>query len=67
MNDRKTSPIETDSDFVTESDSFWEPGNYKHTTKRIADAYSLSNDLVQLIQERYDERMFLRKLIAYLK
>lgn len=34
------------------SESFWEPGNYKKTTKRIEDGFKLCNDMVQLIQER---------------
>ena len=34
------------------SDSFWEPGNYKRTTKRIEDGNKLCNELSLLIQER---------------
>lgn len=36
------------------SENFWEPGNYKKTTKRIEEGFRLCNDLVQLIQERCD-------------
>nr|XP_027199868.1 protein kinase C and casein kinase substrate in neurons protein 1-like [Dermatophagoides pteronyssinus] len=34
------------------SDSFWEPGNYKKTTKRTEDGHKLCNDLMTLIKER---------------
>lgn len=34
------------------TDSFWEPGNYKKTTKRIEDGFKLCNDMISLIQER---------------
>ncbi|XP_015784288.1 protein kinase C and casein kinase substrate in neurons protein 1 isoform X2 [Tetranychus urticae] len=37
---------------VPSSDSFWEPGNYKRTTKRTEDGFKLCNDLIQLISER---------------
>jgi hypothetical protein len=37
---------------VSSSDSFWEPGNYKRTTKRTEDGFKLCNDLIQLITER---------------
>jgi len=34
------------------SDSFWEPGNYKRTTKRIEDGEKLCRDFILLVQER---------------
>ncbi|SPP88177.1 protein kinase C and casein kinase II substrate protein 3 isoform X1 [Drosophila guanche] len=50
------------------SDSFWEPGNYKRTTKRIEDGYKLCNDLQQLIQERADiEKGYAKSLRAWSK
>ncbi|XP_036326282.1 protein kinase C and casein kinase substrate in neurons protein 1 [Rhagoletis pomonella] len=50
------------------SDSFWEPGNYKRTTKRIEDGYKLCNDLQTLIQERADiEKGYAKSLRAWSK
>lgn len=34
------------------SDSFWEPGNYKKTTKRVEDGFKLCNEIISLIRER---------------
>lgn len=50
------------------SESFWEPGNYKKTTKRIEDGFKLCNDLMQLIQERCDiEKMYAKSLQQWSK
>lgn len=38
--------------FAASSDSFWEPGNYKRTTKRIEDGHNLCNELMTLVKER---------------
>jgi len=53
---------------IASSDSFWEPGNYKRTTKRIEDGYKLCNDLIALIQERADiEKSYAKSLKSWSK
>jgi len=57
-----------DNLLVATSDSFWEPGNYKRTTKRIEDGYKLCNDLMTLIQERADiEKTYSKNLKGWSK
>lgn len=38
--------------FMASSDSFWEPGNFKRTTKRIEDGHNLCSELMNLVKER---------------
>lgn len=42
---------ELDDDQI-EGLSFWEPGGYKKTTKRITDGNQLCNDFVEMVQDR---------------
>ncbi|CAG9828064.1 unnamed protein product [Diabrotica balteata] len=53
---------------IATSDSFWEPGNYKKTTKRIEDGYKLCQELISLVSERADiERNYAKSLKAWSK
>lgn len=64
----KMSHHSDDNLLVATSDSFWEPGNYKRTTKRIEDGYKLCNDLMTLIQERADiEKTYSKNLKGWAK
>jgi len=57
-----------DNMLIASSDSFWEPNNYKRTTKRIEDGYRLCNDLIMLVQERAEiEKAYAKSLKGWSK
>lgn len=48
------------------SDSFWEPGNYKKTTRRIEDGSKLCSELAALVAERAEiEKGYAKSLKAW--
>lgn len=57
-----------DNMLIATSDSFWEPGNYKKTTKRIEDGYKLCADLITLANERAEiEKSYAKSLKSWSK
>lgn len=51
---------------VAGSDSFWEPNNYKRTSKRTEDGHRLCSELIQLVQERSEvEKAYAKGLRAW--
>ncbi|XP_042205653.1 protein kinase C and casein kinase substrate in neurons protein 1-like isoform X5 [Homarus americanus] len=50
------------------TDSFWEVGNFKRTTKRIEDGNRLCDDLMKLVSERAEiEKMYAKSLKEWAK
>lgn len=57
-----------DNMLIASTDSFWEPGNYKRTTKRIEDGHKLCDSLIQLVQERSEiEKNYAKALKSWSK
>ncbi|CAG0923201.1 unnamed protein product [Notodromas monacha] len=58
----------TDTLSIAGSSSFWEPGNFKWTTKRIEDGNKLCSDYVTLLQERAElEKNYAKSLRSWSK
>jgi hypothetical protein len=59
---------ESVSQHPTADASFWEPGNYKWTTKRIEDGNRLCNEYVNLLKERAEiEKSYAKSLRGWAK
>ncbi|XP_012218787.1 protein kinase C and casein kinase substrate in neurons protein 1 isoform X3 [Linepithema humile] len=57
-----------DNMLIATSDSFWEPGNYKRTTRRIEDGQKLCDSLIALVQERAEiEKNYAKALKSWSK
>lgn len=57
-----------DNMLIATSDSFWEPNNYKKTTKRIEDGNKLCSDLISLVAERAEiEKAYAKNLKTWSK
>ncbi|XP_058803545.1 protein kinase C and casein kinase substrate in neurons protein 1 isoform X2 [Phymastichus coffea] len=57
-----------DNMLIATSDSFWEPNNYKRTTKRIEDGHKLCDSLIALVQERAEiEKNYAKALKGWSK
>jgi hypothetical protein len=54
--------------FETQSDSFWEIGQFKRTVRRTEDGYKLCNDLMQMLSERASlEKLYSKSLKSWAK
>lgn len=48
----KTEPLETYVNNISETENFWDLGNYKYALKRCDNGYKLGGELVDMISER---------------